>query len=314
MRDLKNARKDFEILNPSAITPDSKLGTEENPIDPPDMTLTRENMIKKITEGDYRPEPKTTEQIANYLRARGVGSIEDLRKIPSREQTLAIAVLATSDADASVAQQQELVQKMFNLVERGAMDYSLGDQIDDVGNQRTLNQRINEFDAAGRKEFEETTLAVNKEVEALTLTAGAQGDDAVRWSDVKMTAPARSLFRNFEDLPEGPAKVAYGRAAAEAMGIVLKKYSSEKDAGLFSMENIKNIWRSDSPVDYPIDDILQRIRITPDGRKFGFVDPADEAGIVEGEIPLIVAYSLLGREYVDKNLKRAANLNPPVAM
>ena len=146
------------------------------------------------------------------------------------------------------------------------------------------------------------------------MRAGAQGDDAVRWNDATITADAKRIFSNFEDLPEGPAKLAYGRGAAEVMGIVLKKYAAEKDPGLFSLENIKNIWRSDASVDYSIDSVIDRIRITPDGKKFGFVDPADEAGIVEGEIPLIVAYSLFGREYVDKNLIPKARQRPPVAM
>ena len=314
MRDLKNARRDFEILNPSAITPESKLGTEENPIDPPDMTLTRENMIAKIKEGDLVFTDNQREQTSQFLQNAGVTTASDLGNIRSREATLAAAIIATSDATLNVSQQQALLQKLFNLAERGDMDYGRGDQIDDFGNQATLNQRINEFKAADITKYENITMEVNEEVYELTLRAGAQGDDAVRWNDATITADAKRIFSNFEDLPEGPAKLAYGRGAAEVMGIVLKKYAAEKDPGLFSLENIKNIWRSDAPVDYSIDSVIDRIRITPDGKKFGFVDPADEAGIVEGEIPLIVAYSLFGREYVDKNLIPKARQRPPVAM
>ena len=312
MRDLKNARRDFEILNPSAITPDSKLGTEENPIDPPDMTLTRENMIAKIKEGDLVFTDKQREQTSQFLQNAGVTTASDLAKIPPKEAVLAAAIIAVSDATLNVSQQQALLQNMFNLIERGAMDYSLGDQIDDVGNQRTLNQRINEFNAAETKEYNDINLAVNEELEALTLTAGAQGDDAVRWFDVEMTAPARSIYRNFETTT-GATKLAYGRAAAEAMGIMLKKYSSEKDPGLFSLGNIKNIWRSDAPVDYTIDNISDRIVISPDGRTFGFIDPLDRAGIVEGEIPLAVVRSLFGEGY-EEILKNKARQRPPVAM
>jgi hypothetical protein len=314
MRDLKNARRDFEILNPSAITPDSKLGTEENPIDPPDMTLTRENMIAKIKEGDLVFTDNQREQTSQFLQGEGVTTASDLQNIPSKEAVLAAAIIATSDASLNVSQQQELLQKLFNLAERGAMDYSLGDQIDDVGNQRTLNQRINEFNAAQMKEFENTTVAVNKEVEALTLIAGAQGDDAVRWNDAKITARARSIFSNFEDLPEGPSKIAYGRAAAEVAGVVLNKYAKEKEPKLFSSEWFQNIVRTDASVDYSIDDILNRIVVNPDGNTFGFSDTADNADIVEGEIPLVVAYSLFGREYVNETLIPKARQRPPVAM
>lgn len=311
-RDLEKARRDFEILNPSAVTPESKLGTEENPIDPPDITLTRENMIAKITEEGWTPTDNQREQTSQFLQNAGVQSLQDLRKIPEREAVLAAAILATSDRTATVAQQQKLLQETFNLIERGATDYKLGDQIDDVGNQRTLNQRINEFNAAQQKEYNDINLAVGKELEALTMTAGAGGDDAVRWSDVEMTAPLRSIYRNYETTT-GATKLAYGRAAAEGMGIILKKYASEKQPDLFSMENIKNIWRSDAPVDYTIDDISDRIVINPDGKTFGFIDPLDEAGIVEGEIPLGLVRALFGNEY-EKIVKKKARQRPPVAM
>ena len=318
---LQNARRDFEILNPSAITPDSKLGTEENPIDPPDMTLTRENMIAKIKEGDLVFTDNQRSQTSQLLQNAGVTTASDLAKIPTKEAVLAAAIIATSDATLDVAQQQALLQNMFNLIERGDMDYGRGDQIDDDANRATLNQsratlnqRINEFNAAGKKEFESTTVAVNEEVEALTLTAGAQGDDAVRWNDAKITARARSIFSNFEDLPVGPAKLAYGRAAAEVAGVVLNKYAKEKEPKLFSSEWFQNIVRTDASVDYSIDDILNRIVISPDGKTFGFSDTADNADIVEGEIPLIVAYSLFGREYVNETLIPKARQRSPVAM
>lgn len=311
---LLNARRDFELLNPSAITPESKLGTEENPIDPPDITLTRENMIAKITEEGWTPTDNQREQTSQFLQNAGVQSLQDLRKIPEREAVLAAAILATSDRTATVAQQQELLQKTFNLIERGAMDYSLGDQIDDVGNQRTLNQRINEFNAAQRKEFKDTTLAVNQEVEELTLRAGAQGDDAVRWNDATITASARRIFSNYEDLPDGPAKIAYGRGAAEVAAVVLNKYAKEKEPKLFSSEWFQNMLRTDASVDYPIDSLLDRIVINPDENTFGFIDTADEAGTVEGEIPLVVAYSLFGRTYVNETLIPAAKRRQKVAM
>jgi uncharacterized small protein (DUF1192 family) len=311
---LKNARRDFEILNTSAITPESKLGTEENPIDPPDMTLTRENMIAKIKEGNLVFTDNQREQTSQFLQNAGVTTASDLGNIRSREATLAAAIIATSDASLNVSQQQELLQKLFNLAERGSMDYTLPNLIDDVGNQRTLNQRINELSAADTTKYENITMEVNEEVYALTLKAGAQGEDAVRWNDPTITADAKRIFSNFEDLPEGPAKLAYGRGAVEVMGIVLKKYAAEKDPGLFSSEWFQNIVRTDASVDYSIDSIIDRIVISPDGKTFGFSDTADNADIVEGEIPLVVAYSLFGRDYVDKTLIPKARQRSPVAM
>ena len=313
-RDLKNARKDFEILNPSAITPDSKLGTEENPIDPPDMTLTRENMIAKIKEGDLVFTDKQREQTSQFLQNAGVTTASDLAKIPPKEAVLAAAIIAVSDATLNVSQQQALLQNMFNLIERGAMDYSLDAKIDDDANAGTLRQRINEFGAAERTKFENITREVNREVEELTLRAGARGEDAVPWNDPKITADARRIFSNYEDLPEGLAKIAYGRGAAEVVGVVLNKYAKEKEPKLFSSEWFQNMVRTDASVDYSIDNLLDRIVIDPEGKTFGFIDVADEAGIVEGEIPLIVAYNLFGREYVDKTLIPAAKRRQKVAM
>ena len=314
VRDLKNARKDFEILNPSAITPDSKLGTEENPIDPPDMTLTRENMIAKIKEGDLVFTDKQREQTSQFLQNAGVTTASDLAKIPPKEAVLAAAIIAVSDATLNVSQQQALLQNMFNLIERGAMDYSLDAKIDDDANAGTLRQRINEFGAAERTKFENITREVNREVEELTLRAGARGEDAVPWNDPKITADARRIFSNYEDLPEGLAKIAYGRGAAEVVGVVLNKYAKEKEPKLFSSEWFQNMVRTDASVDYSIDNLLDRIVIDPEGKTFGFIDVADEAGIVEGEIPLIVAYNLFGREYVDKTLIPAAKRRQKVAM
>ena len=314
MRDLKNARRDFEILNPSAITPDSKLGTEENPIDPPDMTLTRENMIAKIKEGDLVFTDKQREQTSQFLQNAGVTTASDLAKIPPKEAVLAAAIIAVSDATLNVSQQQALLQNMFNLIERGAMDYSLDAKIDDDANAGTLRQRINEFGAAERTKFENITMEVNREVEELTLRAGARGEDAVPWNDPKITADARRMFSNYEDLPEGLAKIAYGRGAAEVAAVVLNKYAKEKEPKLFSSEWFQNMLRTDASVDYPIDSLLDRIVINPDENTFGFIDTADEAGTVQGEIPLVVAYSLFGRRYVNETLIPAAKRRQKVAM
>ena len=314
MRDLKNARRDFEILNPSAITPDSKLGTEENPIDPPDMTLTRENMIAKIKEGDLVFTDKQREQTSQFLQNAGVTTASDLAKIPPKEAVLAAAIIAVSDATLNVSQQQALLQNMFNLIERGAMDYSLDAKIDDDANAGTLRQRINEFGAAERTKFENITMEVNREVEELTLRAGARGEDAVPWNDPKITADARRMFSNYEDLPEGLAKIAYGRGAAEVAAVVLNKYAKEKEPKLFSSEWFQNMLRTHASVDYPIDSLLDRIVINPDENTFGFIDTADEAGTVQGEIPLVVAYSLFGRRYVNETLIPAAKRRQKVAM
>jgi hypothetical protein len=157
-------------------------------------------------------------------------------------------------------------------------------------------------------------MEVNREVEELTLRAGAQGEDAVPWNDPKITADARRIFSNYEDLPEGLAKIAYGRGAAEVVGVVLNKYAKEKEPKLFSSEWFQNMLRTDASVDYSIDSLLDRIVINPDENTFGFIDVADEAGIVQGEIPLIVAYNLFGREYVDKTLIPAAKRRQKVAM
>ena len=311
---LQNARRDFEILNPSAITPESKLGTEENPIDPPDMTLTRENMIAKIKEGDLVFTDKQREQTSQFLQNAGVTTASDLGNIRSREATLAAAIIATSDASLNVAQQQALLQKLFNLAERGDMDYGRGDQIDDDANAGTLRQRINEFGAAERTKFENITMEVSREVEELTLRAGARGEDAVPWNDPKITADARRMFSNYEDLPEGLAKIAYGRGAAEVAAVVLNKYAKEKEPKLFSSEWFQNMLRTDASVDYPIDSLLDRIVINPDENTFGFIDTADEAGTVQGEIPLLLAYSLFGRRYVNETLIPAAKRRQKVAM
>ena len=306
-KQLSMLRKELEGLDPSAVTPDSKL---EGGIDAPNVTLTRENMIAKITEEGWTPTDNQRSQMSAYLQSQGVQSLQDLRKIPERETVLAAAILATSDRTATVAQQQELLQKTFNLIERGAMDYSLGDQIDDGANRATRNQTARTFAANREDEYNNRLEGLGDKLRTI---AEQTDNDDIQWTDQEYVTNIRELARNFQQ-SRGDAKAQYGLAMSEAFGMALKKYAVQKrDVGL--VERIQNIFRADPDADLTVDNVMDRVVVSPDGKTFGFVDPLDRdaTGIVEGEIPIDEITELFGRDFT-KFILNTASRRPPVAM
>ena len=58
-----------------------------------------------------------------------------------------------------------------------------------------------------------------------------------------------------------------------------------------------NLFRSDPSNQQYINDPMSRLRISPDGRTFGFVDAVGNDGIEEGEIPIAVLENVLGPQW-----------------
>ena len=92
---------------------------------------------------------------------------------------------------------------------------------------------------------------------------------------------------------------------------MLSKYANEKNASWGEL--IPNLFRSDPSNDQYINDPMSRIRISRDGKTFGFVDAVGNDGIEEGEIPIAVLLNVLGPQWT-KYVSDLAKTRPPMDM
>ena len=106
-------------------------------------------------------------------------------------------------------------------------------------------------------------------------------------------------------------KRAVGLALTEGLGVMLSKYANEKNASWGEL--IPNLFRSDPSNDQYINDPMSRIRISRDGKTFGFVDAVGNDGIEEGEIPIAVLLNVLGPQWT-KYVSDLAKTRPPMDM
>ena len=61
---IAEKQRDFEFLNPTAVTPQSDLGG----IDPPDQTITLNNMRELVIEKGWKPTEDQANQTADLLK------------------------------------------------------------------------------------------------------------------------------------------------------------------------------------------------------------------------------------------------------
>ena len=65
-----------------------------------------------------------------YLQDKNVRSVDDIRKLPTAEQ-LQVALVASATQSGTNGERAEYFQQTMNQLQRGARDYTLGQQIDD---------------------------------------------------------------------------------------------------------------------------------------------------------------------------------------
>ena len=302
---LRRKRADFEYLNPTAATPDSEL----EGIDAPDVTLTRDNMVELITEKGWKPTQAQQDQVATQLRANNVTSFEQIPNVlGQREATLAMAVLATSDASMKLDQQMSLLNKMVNFSQTGDMDYGVANQIDDANYGSQLRLQWAQYDQNKLNAFDEAVEGASEKLEEFYL---ATEDRDLRYSDAAYIAPIAGVRAQYEGMTEPGNKLVAGRLMTEMFGLWALKYAESANRGLF--QKLQDIARRDPDNQLTIDNISQRLVIDPEGKTFGFIDPTDNAGIREGEIPIDEVVQVFGREYTNY-LSSLAATRPRVGM
>ena len=309
-RTLVQKRRDFEYLNPSAVTPDSDLGG----IDPPDQTITLGNMRELIIDKGWKPTEAQTNQTADLLRQSGVQSVMDIpAKLRPRQATLAMTVLASSQ-DLNPAEQMDLINKMVNFASTGDTTMGLPQLTDDVNAANNTTIRASEYNLALEKfgqsitdAFNEDVLASNASLRTLSeRIMDPEVDDIL--NDGPIIAGLQEFRGNFEDLT-GRRKYIAGQGYKEAIGIFMKKWAVDK-APRNMVERIENIFRRDPKTNMYVNDPIQMLRKNVDG-DYAFVDPYSGDAIVEGVIPRGMVLNLFGPQHEDF-ISDLAGLQEPV--
>ena len=308
---LAAKRRDFEYLNPTAVTPDSEL----DGIDPPDQTITLSNMRELIVEKGWKPTEDQTNQTADLLRRSGVQTVADIPvKLRPREVTLAMTVLASSQ-DLKPDQQVDLINKMVNFASSGDTTYGVEQLTADLEDSRRTSVRELEFGLASekftndvRRAFDEDVLASNEKLANLAVAIN-DPESGNPINNPVVIAGLAELRSNMEDLIDPGRKYIAGNAFKEATGVLLKKWAAD-NAPRSLMERIENLWRRDPTTDMYINDPIQNLRQNKDGT-YGFVDPIANDGVIEGTIPRYKIMDLFGPEYEDF-ISDLAGLQKPV--
>ena len=307
---IAEKQRDFEFLNPTAVTPQSDL----DGIDPPDQTITLGNMRELIVEKGWKPTEDQVNQTADLLKRSGVQSVMDIpAKLRPREVTLAMTVLASSQ-ELDPAQQVDLINKMVNFASSGDTTYGIPQVADDVNSAQNTVIRgleydlgVQKFNQATAEAFDDAVMESNAELANLAQRINdPEVDDPV--NDAQVITGLAQFRANFEDL-RGPRKLIAGQGYKEGIGVLLKKFAAD-NAPNSILERIENIFRRDPRTDMYVNDPITMLRRNEDG-DYAFVDPYSGDAIVEGVIPRGMMVDLFGPQYEDF-ISELANLQAPV--
>ena len=301
---LARMRADFEYLNPTAVTPDSKL----DGIDAPDQTITLGNMRELIVDKGWTPTEQQKEQVASQLQAANVTSASQIAQaLGRREATIAYAVLAGSDPTLNADQKVKLINQLVNFGQTGDTEYGIADQNRDARGTQQLSLDLQRYQTS----LENNYNAYGKEVAGLI---GDQielvGNRDISWDSTEFLGPVAELARTYENTM-GAAKLQAGRGLREMLALTMRKYTVSEGRGFG--QKLQDFFRREAENQVPIDSLFERIRVNEANDTFGFIDTVDGAGIEEGEYPLDILRQVMGPAYSGL-ITKAANTRPNVEM
>lgn len=309
---LRTKERELEYLNPTAVTAESDTG----PIDPPDETITLGNMRELITEKGWTPTEAQVNQTADALRAAGVQSASEIPlKLPPRQATLAMAVLAGSDPTLNADAKVKLVNQLVNFAQTGDTTYGVGAQMDDQINlvsEARMRDRLTQDVIEFRRELQTDVSELGADnAEKIGEVLRLVDNYDVSWKSSEFLAPIREMAVMYEQAaPGSPEQLQRGRAMVEMFGLGMRKYALEnQNSGFFN--RIQNLFRRESDNQITLDNIANRIRVNTAKDTFTFVDPVDGAGAQDGEIPLDVMREMFGPAFTTM-LTDLAQTRPPV--
>lgn len=298
LRDLKNIdalRQQLAGMDSSVVMPNTQLASG---ISSPGFTLTRESLLQAAQDAgqNYLSNAEKQKQAA-YLNGLGVNSAQSLAdKVP--EQEFLAHVYAMLPAMDNVKDRTDFVQSMLNLKNRGAMDYSLSEQIDDATTLGTLNQRYNEFQFSRQQwaveQQDKNDAAVTKAVEAGTAVRTALAENGI--DSPELIAAANDFFRTSrnEQAAGGRLKRAFLGEEVEVAAALLGAYAKElgNDGWLESMI------RADQPI--KLFDLAESLVVNKDGSKIAFATPkgARVANLYQGEMLVSDLNEVFGNDWL----------------
>lgn len=97
---------------------------------PDPVPLNAEQLRAAIKDGTTEVTPDQITSMRQYLQDKNVQSVDDIRKLPTAEQ-LQVALVASATQSGTNEDRAKYFQQTMNQLQRGARDYTLGQQIDD---------------------------------------------------------------------------------------------------------------------------------------------------------------------------------------
>lgn len=97
---------------------------------PDPVPLNAEQLREAIKDGTAEVTPDQITNMRKYLQDQNVQSVDDIRKLPTAEQ-LQVALVASATQSGNSEAKAKFFQETMNQLQRGARDYTLGQEIDD---------------------------------------------------------------------------------------------------------------------------------------------------------------------------------------
>ncbi|WP_291812669.1 hypothetical protein [Limnobacter sp.] len=97
---------------------------------PDPIPLNAEQLRQAIQDGTAEVTPEQVTAMRTYLQDQNVQSVDDIRKLPTAEQ-LQVALIASATQSGNNGDRAKYFQETMNQLQRGARDYTLGQEVDD---------------------------------------------------------------------------------------------------------------------------------------------------------------------------------------
>jgi hypothetical protein len=232
-----------------------------------------EDLSTKIAKQEVKVAPETMSHVANFLKEKGVTSVEEFKKLNKRDFIAAhVAVAASMENDAA---RSEWLGRITNIGETGLSNMTA----QEAG---TLELRRKEYDLSYGTWIRNAVKASNKIVgDAAKVVAKAWGEDGLAFDKKAAIAISRSpeftdLANKLENGSLSRNDLAEGR---KAMNMMLSTIM----AGMASDEEwVGRLFRKDADdVVIAGDYDLDRVALNGDGTQLLYMTSADEEGKAE---------------------------------
>ena len=308
-RNIEDLKGVYTQMDPSAVMANTQL--ESGATSPP-VNITKEVLFGEATKLNEAIEkanlsPDFIEKQRQYYQQMGIQTSQDLvDKLPPKEFMIAAFTIAA--AEDNPANQQSILQNFRNLYNRGASDYSFGEQIDDKINIAQIAQRdrdylldLNKFQRDNLNDADANVRYAAQQTDAL-ITALTNKELDLDSSEIK------AEFNKYVGEVINPQNAGSGQNQAlksyepRIVGEMLRRYVQENNNESFE-EFFANILRESPDSELNMANIYDSMVVNEEGNKIGFVmEPGTDwrgQELFEGEIDFVELSNLFGRRYAN---------------